>query len=292
MKYTFQQKQGESSNPEKKNKNYKKYSQDELRESVIGWVMQKKKTTMVQYCKNKPVPRTTLAEFMKSLPDLSEIRNCSGRTLQEVENIFDKYVNKKKEIINKQLIDAHESNLYLSEDEEEGIANLAMLMASCGRGIGLEEVLNLLNIVIKEKTDNRTYIPATIKTVRGLIQRNDKLRKTVRSAASLDPARARQASKQTRDCMFTKLYNYVLLMHELNLCKEKTYCDFKNNQLYNMDECAIDTTRHKTKVLCSMEDAKRLFLITPEGDGKMNVHITIALTSRADGKYTNYFILT
>ena len=44
MKYTFQQKQGESSNPEKKNKNYKKYSQDELRESVIGWVMQKKKT--------------------------------------------------------------------------------------------------------------------------------------------------------------------------------------------------------------------------------------------------------
>jgi len=33
MKYTFQQKQGESSNPEKKNKNYKKYSQDELRES-------------------------------------------------------------------------------------------------------------------------------------------------------------------------------------------------------------------------------------------------------------------
>ena len=51
-----------------------------------------------------------------------------------------------------------------------------------------------------------------------------------------------------------------------------------------MDECAIDTTKHK-KILCSKEDTARLFQITPEGDGKMNVHISIALTTRADGKF-------
>ena len=175
---------------------------------------------MLKYCKNKAVPRTTLSEYMKSLPVLAEIRKTSGRTLQEVEIIYDDYV-KKKEKINKQLSFVHESNLYLSEDEEEGIANLAMLMAGCGRGIGMDEVLNLTNIVIKEKTDDRTYVPATMKTVYGLISRNSKLRNTVRSAASLDPARAKQANEQTRDCMFMKLYNYVILMHELNLCKEK-----------------------------------------------------------------------
>ena len=51
-----------------------------------------------------------------------------------------------------------------------------------------------------------------------------------------------------------------------------------------MDECAIDTTKRKKK-LCSKEDTARLFQITPEGDGKMNVHISIALTTRADGKF-------
>ena len=47
----------------------------------------------------------------------------------------------------------------------------------------------------------------------------------------------------------------------------------------------MNTTRSKKKVICSHEETRRLFMITPEGDGKMNVHVTIALTSRADGKY-------
>ena len=57
-----------------------------------------------------------------------------------------------------------------------------------------------------------------------------------------------------------------------------------------MDECALDTTRQKRKVLCSKEELNRLFQITPEGDGKMGIHITLALTSRADGtKSINLF---
>ena len=30
------------------------------------------------------------------------------------------------------------------------------------------------------------------------------------------------------------------------------------------------------KILCSKKDTARLFQITPEGDGKMNVHISVA----------------
>ena len=51
-----------------------------------------------------------------------------------------------------------------------------------------------------------------------------------------------------------------------------------------MDECALDTTRRTKKLLCSKEDLGRLFQITLEGDGKMRIHISIALTSRADGE--------
>ena len=118
----------------------------------------------------------------------------------------------------------------------------------------------------------------------GLIQKNEKLRKTVRSAASLDSARAKQANEQTRDCMFTKLYNYVILMHELNLCKEKTYCEFKSNCIYNMDECTLDTTKTSKKMFVHKKGIKRLFIITPKGDGKMKLHISLAFTTRADGE--------
>ena len=73
-------------------------------------------------------------------------------------------------------------------------------------------------------------------------------------------------------------------MHELKLCKERSYSEFKSDSIYNMDECALDTTRTTKKVICSKEELDRLFQITPEGDGKMSIHISIALTSRADGE--------
>ena len=81
-------------------------------------------------------------------------------------------------------------------------------------------------------------------------------------------------------------------MHEVNLIKEKHYCEIDGKQIYNMDECAIDTTRRQKKVLCDERELNRLFQITPESDAKTNVHIPLALTSRADGKsiyYLNYF---
>ena len=67
-----------------------------------------------------------------------------------------------------------------------------------------------------------------------------------------------------------------MLLHELGICKEKNYCEIEINsqQLYNMDECALDTTRQKRNVLCSKEDLHQLFQITPKGDGKTGVHIT------------------
>ena len=107
-------------------------------------------------------------------------------------------------------------------------------------------------------------------------------KKKVRSVSSLDPARATQASEDTRDSMFTKLNDNVILMHELKIYEERSYSELKCDAIYNMDECALDITRRSKKVLCSKEELGRLFQITSEGDGKMSIHI--ALTSRADGE--------
>ena len=73
-------------------------------------------------------------------------------------------------------------------------------------------------------------------------------------------------------------------MNELKLCKEKTFSEFKSNTIYNMDKLALDTTKRSQKVLCSKKQIRRLFMITPDGDDKMNMHISIALSTIADGK--------
>mgnify|MGYP003331889529 CR=1 FL=1 len=141
-----------------------------------------------------------------------------------------------------------------------------------------------MNLCMSEKVDFRTYVPATLKTIDGFLQRHNDLKNKVRSASSLDPARASQASEDTCDSMFTKLNNYVVLMHDLKLCKEKSYSEFKSGSIYNMYECALDTTRTTKKVICSKEELGRSFQITPKGDDKMSIHISISLTSRAGGE--------
>ncbi len=55
-----------------------------------------------------------------------------------------------------------------------------------------------------------------------------------------------------------------------------------------MDELGNDTTKHRKKVIVAKTDDKakemRTFLKTPEGDGRMPWHITVCLTTRADGE--------
>ena len=136
----------------------------------------------------------------------------------------------------------------MNEDEEGSLANIVKLLASCGRGLCKEKLLELINLVLLEKSDKTEFVPATMKIVDSLMNRHKDIKTRLSSASSLDPAQAYQACEETRDSMFTKLDNYVLLLHELSICKEKSYSEFKNNCIYNMDECALDTTKRSKKL--------------------------------------------
>jgi len=46
----------------------------------------------------------------------------------------------------------------------------------------------------------------------------------------------------------------------------------------------MDMTQHKQKVIGDKENKFRTFIIMPEGDGKMNHHVTICLMSLTNGK--------
>ena len=203
------------------NNGYKKYSPKELRDSVLGWVTQKPRTDLKYYCQNINVPRTTIMYFMNQIPDLARMRKSSDSTLQDAEVVYDFYIAEKDKKRRQKVEKACEANCYMGEDEEGTLANMAILMAASGRGITKYELLELINLVLKEKNESTPFVPATMKTVHGLLKRNTQLSDKVRSASSIDPSRSAQATKETRDSMFTKLNNYIVLLHELGIFKEK-----------------------------------------------------------------------
>ena len=239
-------------------KSYKKYTSEELRECILGWVLQKNKTDMKTYCMSTNVPRTTLNTYMINIPQLLTMRKLGGNSLEEVELVLDHYLKKQKNIKTKQLEELRQNKLYLSEDEEGLLTNVALLLSHIGHGICREELLHLVNIILHEKKDKRLTVPATMKTVDGMLSRSDTLKKQVKSASSLHPCRAAQASQETRDSMFTKLENYIVLLHELGLSKYKSYCDVPGSSIYNMDECAIDTTKRKKNTMFKRRHCKTL----------------------------------
>ena len=71
-----------------------------------------------------------------------------------------------------------------------------------------------------------------MKTANGMLNQSETLRKQVRSASSLDLCHAAQASHETRESMFTKLENYVVLLYELGLSKYKSYCNVPSSCIY------------------------------------------------------------
>ena len=83
---------------------------------------------------------------------------------------------------------------------------------------------------------------------------------------------------------FAKLDVYIGLLYTGGKVPWRHFKDFLNECLYNMDELAMDTMQHTQKVIGDEQNMSRTFIITPEGDGKMNHHVTMCLKSCADGK--------
>jgi len=52
-----------------------------------------------------------------------------------------------------------------------------------------------------------------------------------------------------------------------------------------MDKVATKTSKHRKKIIGSKGNLGRAFQITPEGDGRMPFHITMCVSTCADGLY-------
>jgi len=212
------------------------------------------------------------------LKDLQEKNGDIGIAKAAIENYLARTDKNKSTRID----GAIESRRYLSKREEKALVHLALFLGRSGHGIDRGELLAVVNEMINLDFDERERVDATEKTVRCILERHPDLMKLVNSGA-LDPARARKATKKTRDIVFAKLQAQTRGLYCQGKIPWMDYRDIPSHCIYNMDEVGSDTTKHRRKVIADKRNtSSRLFTVTPEGD-RMNGHITVCVTTRADG---------
>jgi hypothetical protein len=154
-----------------------------------------------------------------------------------------------------------------------------------GRGVLADELLNITNEYIHHHLDARLVQAATPKITRGMMRRHKELVKIVQ-ASSMDPKRAEQATEDTRDAMFFKLDAYIKSLYEMGHVGWKSYQEIPKDNIFNIDEVGNDTTKHRSKIVADkMNIMAQMFQRTPEGDGKMSMHVTACITTCANGRY-------
>ncbi len=185
----------------------------------------------------------------------------------------------------KRTVKAATLNRYLTAEEEELslVQLICLTMASMGHSVTKPDVLSLIDKYVNLEEDERDSVEVSEKVLRGLFSRHKDLIKLV-SSGSLDPARARKATKETRDNVFFKMDAYIRSLNAMGKIPWKSFSEVPNDVIYNMDEVGNDTTKRRSKVIADVTTMTRMFQLTPEGDGKMNMHITACITTRADGK--------
>jgi 3-keto-L-gulonate-6-phosphate decarboxylase len=229
------------------------------------------------------IPKTTfLRHYTDSLLRDMKKRNEPVARARITAGVYLANLLKKK---SKRTVKASWTNRYLTHDEELAFVQLMRILGNMGHGVTHEEALGIIDEYVHQDIDERERIECSEKVLRSILNRNKDIK--LASAGSIDPARAKKANEDTRDAVFTKMDCYVKNLYAMGLTPDwKSYKDIPNTCIYNMDEVGTDTTKHRSKVICDAAETIRKYCQTPEGDGKMNMHITACLTTRADGTYT------
>jgi hypothetical protein len=266
-------------------KKYKKYTDDDVILEALEFYILPQGSSFKKFAKreSKKVPPSTMRRIFSNC-GIFEMKS-NGRCVGDIEKVLKEHLKQTRTNEQNRTGPASSAKRYLTNNEELAIVQLARLMGSCGAGVGRDELLDVINSYIHHQEDSRMIEPATMKMVDQMLKRHKELTKLV-SASSMDPQRARQATKETRDAVFFKLDSYIKTLHSMGLCDWKSYKDVPDEDKFNMDEVGADTTKHRKKVIADRLDTRaRVFQVTPEGDGKMNIHVTLCITTCGNGLF-------
>ena len=195
----------------------------------------------------------------------------------QVQSIIKKIFENKDVNQTAQRKDLAESKRLLTVEEEAYLVQLCKLLAKSGHGLDRDKVLTCFNLIAPSTVGSHSQ-----KAVDRFFKRNPDIK--LKGSSGIDPLRASQANEYVRDTFFFKLDALVGQLYAMGLIKWKTFAEIPSKFIYNMDELASDTTQRRNKIAADSESNVRNYTITPEGD-RMPFHVTVCLSTRADGQY-------
>ena len=266
-------------------KPYRLYSNETLYESLLHFFLQTKQEPLHVFAEKENISRSTFCHFYIE-SGLQQLKETGSNDEVHARSCLNAYFETKSNNRSKRAEKATKCKRYLTDDEELSIIHLCRLLGAMGYGLSSDELRGIVTDVTNFDVDERERVEVSEKIVCGLFSCHGELLKIVQ-ASSLDPKCAKQASKETRDGMFAKLDSYIRLLNAIGLVSWKNYQEIPPHCLYNMDELGNDTTKHRKKVIVGKaQHSKEIqtFVKMPEGDGHMPFHITVCLTTRADGE--------
>jgi len=268
-------------------KSYRLYDSEHLFNSLMEFASLNDCTSITSFVQaKKNISKTSFLRYFKK-SGLAELKEKGTFNAAIAKVLLTKYFESTKLNSSMRTAKAHSSCRYLTENEEHSLVRLCTVLGAMGYGLTRNDVHRIADQLVNKNVDQRERVPISKHVTEGLLMRHSNLVKIV-AAASLDPKRARQATEETRNAMFSKLNSYIKMLHAMGDIPWRQYSDIPAECIYNMDEMGNDTTKHRSKILykktesASLEQT-RAFMRTSEGDGRMPWHITICLTTRADG---------
>lgn len=256
------------------------YTSEDLASFLLEWY--ESSLSFKKFCEYEcPLPRATFQRHVKN-SGVAEMKS-KGTSPKVVKVLVLEYLAGLALDKKRRTEKASQGNRYLTDCEEEWLYEFIRMLALMGHGVGRSEAQHIIDRIVNANRPDISTHECSANVLNRFLKKYPDLKNV--AGASLCPQRACKATVETRDAMFTKLEASVKNLHAGGYVKWKTYSDIPKHCIYNMDEVGIDTTKHRGKVLGSILDSTRQYTITPEGDGKMNMHFTCCLTSRADGEF-------
>ena len=256
-----------------------------LKEVLLAYYKDKN-LTQNQFAQIRGVARSTFQRHWRDC-GLATLKKNGVVDEERAKFILAKNFADKTEVSEKAKEQGSKLHQYLTDDKQISLLQMCGLVACIGTGgVTDDDQLAIINEIVSEscfdvEEDDRIHV---CREVLKNMQEKFKDLVKLKTPASIDPKRAEKATEETRDTMFSRLEYYVELLHHMGLVPWKSFADVPAHCKYGMDEVGTDTTKRMGKILVLSDYLGPLFQVTPEGDNKMNHHITLCLTTRADGK--------
>lgn len=234
------------------------------------------------FCRsNKQIPNNTFQRHINR----STLFQMKARkeSIVLASTVFKRYLKQLAVNVTSRTETTNACNRYLTDDEELQLVEMFRIMAAMGFGISSDEARAIINTIVNHDEPEVLHIECSYKVLIRIFKKYPDLQTTM--AASLDPQCAVKATEEVRNAMFGKMEAYIQVLKAANKVSWESYQEIPKDCIYNMDEVGTDTTKHRDKIIGSSFNAMiRPFQRTPEGDGKMNRHVTCCLTTCADGE--------